>query len=82
MKQHFFGRLAVLFVLGASVLVVLTYYVIYWGLDEKDNILDIHDAYYHYKFIETWGDFSDTTKIQKELSMSLIIILRFLLTEK
>ena len=67
MKLHFFGRRAVLFILAASVLVVLTYYVVYWGLEEKDNILDAHDAYYHYKFIETWDNFSDTTKIQKEL---------------
>tara|TARA_Y100001960_G_scaffold218985_1_gene228862 strand:+ start:892 stop:2280 length:1389 start_codon:yes stop_codon:yes gene_type:complete len=67
MKQHFFGRLAMLFVLSASLLVVLTYNVIYWGVEDKDNILDAHDAYYHYKFIETWGDFSDTTKIKEEL---------------
>jgi len=67
MKQHFFGRLAVLFVLAASILVVLTYSVVYWGLEDKDNILDAHDAYYHYKFIETWGSFSDTTSIHKEL---------------
>ena len=67
MKQHFFGRLAVLFIASASILVVLTYNVIYWGVEDKDNILDAHDAYYHYKFIETWGDLSDTTKIKKEL---------------
>jgi len=68
MKQHFFGRLAVLFILAASVLVVLTYYVVNWAVADKDNILDAHDAYYHYKFIETWGDFSDTTQIRDELS--------------
>ena len=67
MRQHFFGRLAVLFVLSASLLVVLTYYVINWAVVDKDDVLDLHDAYYHYKFIETWGDFSDTTAIQKEL---------------
>ena len=67
MRQHFFGRLAVLFVLSASLLVVLTYYVINWSVVDKDDVLDLHDAYYHYKFIETWGDMSDTTKIQEEL---------------
>ena len=68
MKQHFFGRLGVLFILAASVLVILTYYVVNWAVADKDNILDAHDAYYHYKFIETWGDFSDTTQIRDELS--------------
>ena len=68
MKQRFFGRLAMLFVLAASILVVLTYYVINWAVADKDNILDAHDAYYHYKFIETWDDFSDTTAIRKELN--------------
>ena len=53
MKQRFFGRLAMLFVVAASILVVLTYYVINWAVADKDNILDAHDAYYHYKFIET-----------------------------
>ena len=73
MQKYFFGRLAVLFVLAASVLVVLTYYIFNWAVVDKDNILDVHDAYYHYKFIETWGDFSDTTQIREELQNLRII---------
>ena len=66
-KQHIFGRFALLFLVAGTVLVVLTYYVSNWAVADKDNILDVHDAYYHYKFIETWGDFSDTTQIREEL---------------
>ncbi|MBI44890.1 MAG: hypothetical protein CMG66_01845 [Candidatus Marinimicrobia bacterium] len=63
-----FGRLGILFACAAFVLVFLTYYVFNSGVADKDNILDMYDAYYHYKFVETWGDFSDTTSIRKELN--------------
>ena len=67
-KQHIFGRFALLFLVAGTVLVVLTYYVSNWAVSDKDNILDMHDAYYHYKFVESWKDFSDTTQIRKELN--------------
>ena len=66
-KKHIFGRLAFLFGAAALILVILTYYVLNWSVQDKDTILDIHDLYYHYKFIESWDDFSDTVKIRKEL---------------
>ena len=62
-----FGRLGVLFAVAASVLVLGTYYIINWAVAEKDNILDAHDAYYHYQFVQSWGDVLDTTQIKKEL---------------
>ena len=43
-----------------------TYYI-NWAVAEKDNILDAHDAYYHYQFVQSWGDVLDTTQIKKEL---------------
>ena len=62
-----FGRLGILFALAASVLVLGTYYLINWAVADKDNILDVHDAYYHYQFVQNWGDMPDTVKIKKEL---------------
>ena len=62
-----FGRLGVLFAVAASVLVFGTYYIVNWAVAEKDNILDAHDAYYHYQFVQSWGDVLDTTQIKKEL---------------
>ena len=62
-----FGRLGILFFLAAFLLVFLTYYVINWAVTDKDNILDVHDAYYHYQFVQSWGDFPDTNQIQQEL---------------
>ena len=62
-----FGRLGILFALAASILVLGTYYLINWAVADKDNILDVHDAYYHYQFVQNWGDVPDTLKIKKEL---------------
>ena len=66
-KKHIFGRLGLLFAVAAFILVLLTYYVINWAVTDKDNILDVHDAYYHYRFVQSWGDFPDTNQIKKEL---------------
>jgi signal transduction histidine kinase len=66
-KKHVFSRLALLFAVATSVLVVSTYYVINWAAADKDNIFDMQDAYYHYKLIESWGEFSDTATIRLEL---------------
>ena len=66
-KQHIFGRLALLFAVAGLVLVVITYYVVNWAVADKDTILDIHDLYYHYKFVDSWDDFSDTSSIRSEL---------------
>ena len=62
-----FGRLGVLFAVAASVLVLGTYYIVNWAVAEKDNILDAHDAYYHYQFVQSWGNAPDTIQIKKEL---------------
>ena len=56
-----------LFGVAAFILVVLTYYVLNWAVQDKDTIFDIHDLYYHYKFIDSWGDLSDTITIREEL---------------
>ena len=66
-KKHIFGRLGLLFAIAAFILVLLTYYVINWAVTDKDNILDVHDAYYHYRFVQSWGDKPDTNQIKKEL---------------
>ena len=66
-KKHIFGRLGLLFAIAAFVLVFLTYYIINWAVADKDNILDVHDAYYHYQFVQSWGPEIDTTAIKKEL---------------
>jgi len=66
-KKHIFGRLGLLFAIAAFILVFLTYYVINWAVADKDNILDVHDAYYHYKFVRSWGNVLDTGAIKQEL---------------
>ena len=66
-KKHVFGRLALLFALAATVLVILSYYIFNWAVDDKDTILDIHDLYYHYKFVDSWDNLSDTSNIREEL---------------
>ena len=67
-KKHIYGRLALLFGLAAAILVSLTYYVLfYWAVFDKDNILDVHDAYFHYKFVDSWGSSLDTVAIGQEL---------------
>ena len=63
-----FGRLALLFALAATVLVILSYYIFNWAVEDKDTILDIHDLYYHYKFVDSWDDLSDTASIREELN--------------
>ena len=65
---YVFGRLGLLFAIAAFILVFLTYYIIHWALGDKDNILDVHDAYYHYQFVQSWGDPLDTNHIKKELN--------------
>jgi signal transduction histidine kinase len=62
-----FGRLGILFSVAAFFLVFVTYYVINWAVTDKDNILDVHDAYYHYRFVQSWGDQPDTNQIKDEL---------------
>ena len=66
-KERIFGRLGLLFAFAAFILVCLTYYVINWSVADKDNILDVHDAYYHYQFVRSWGSDLDTNHIQQEL---------------
>ena len=63
-----FGRLGILFFLAAFLLVFLTYYTVNWAVTDKDNILDVHDAYYHYQFVQSWGDALDTNAIAQELT--------------
>ena len=66
-KKHIFGRLGLLFAVAAFILVFLTNYVINWAVTDKDNILDVHDAYYHYQFVQSWSDTPDTNQIKREL---------------
>ena len=62
-----FGRLGLLFALASFILVGLTYYSINWAVVDKDDMLDIHDLYYHYTFVDSWNDFQDTLQIKHDL---------------
>ena len=62
-----FGRLGLLFFMAAFVLVLLTYYLFNWAVIDKDNILDAHDLYYHYKLVDSWGSVKDTAQISTDL---------------
>ena len=62
-----FGRLGILFFVAGFVLLFSAYYVFNWSFTESDNILDAHDAYYHYKLVNSWGSPPDTSLLKQEL---------------
>ena len=53
-----------------------------WAVQDKDTIFDIHDLYYHYKFVESWEDLSDTLQIRKELENLQIAAKIYYITEQ
>ena len=63
-----FGRIGVLFILAALVLVLFTYYVTDWGYTGRDNILDAHDAYLYNKLVSSWGSPPRLLALEKELN--------------
>jgi len=63
-----FGKIGILFSIAAFVLLVSAYYVFSLSFTESDNILDAHDAYYHYKLVSSWGNPPDKIKLAEELS--------------
>ena len=63
-----FGKIGILFSIAAFVLLVSAYYVFSLSFTESDNILDAHDAYYHYKLISSWGTPPDKIKLANELA--------------
>ena len=54
-----------IFIIGTVLLVWATYSIVNSDVLERDNILDAHDAYNHFKLVDSWGN--DTTIIRKEL---------------
>jgi signal transduction histidine kinase len=63
-----FGRIGVLFVLAALVLVLFTYYITDWGYTGRDNVLDAHDAYLYNNLVNSWGTPPRLHALEKELN--------------
>ena len=62
-----FGKIGMLFSLAALILLISAYYVFNLSFTESDNILDAHDAYYHYKLVNSWGVPPDSSLLKDEL---------------
>ena len=62
-----FGKIGILFSIAAFILLVSAYYVFSLSFTESDNILDAHDAYYHYKLVSSWGTPPNHSLLEDEL---------------
>ena len=67
-KQSIFAKIGLLFFSATLALIVSAYYFFDWSVAPSDNILDAHDAYYHYKLIDSWGTPPDTLALLPELN--------------
>ena len=50
-----YGRIGILFVFAAFILVLVTYFFTDWRYTGRDDILDAHDAYLYHKMVDSWG---------------------------
>ena len=50
-----YGKIGVLFVFAAFILVLVTYFFTDWRYTGRDDILDAHDAYLYNKMVDSWG---------------------------
>ncbi len=66
-KQRIFAKIGLLFLFATAAIILSAYYFFDWSAAPTDNILDAHDAYYHYKLIDSWGSPPDTSFLSKEL---------------
>ena len=66
-KKRIFAKIGLLFLFASFVLLVSAYYVFNLSFTESDNILDAHDAYHHYKLVDSWGLPPDSTLLKDEL---------------
>jgi len=68
-NKHVFAKIGLLFFSASLCIVFSSYYIsINWTNLEKDNILDAHEAFFLYKFVESLGNSPDTALISQELN--------------
>ena len=68
-KKHVFAKIGLLFFAASLCVVFSSYYLsINWINLEKDDILDAQEAFFLYKFVESWGSTPDTSLIANELN--------------
>jgi len=68
-KKHVFAKIGLLFFAASLCVVFSSYYLsINWINLEKDDILDAQEAFFLYKFVESWGVNPDTSLIANELN--------------
>ena len=68
-KKHVFAKIGLLLFAASLGVVFSTYYLsINWINLEKDDILDAQEAFFLYKFVESWGTSPDTSLIAHELN--------------
>jgi hypothetical protein len=67
-KKKIYRKIALLFLVATLTLVFSSYYVINWSFETKDTILDVHDAYFHIKLVQSWGSLDDTLSLEQELN--------------
>ena len=68
-KKHVFVKIGLLFFAASLCVVFSSYYLsINWINLEKDDILDAQEAFFLYKFVESWGENPDTSLIARELN--------------
>ena len=68
-KKHVFAKIGLLFFAASLCVVFSSYYIsINWTNLEKDDILDAQEAFFLYKFVESWGESPDTSLIARELN--------------
>jgi len=66
-KKRIFAKIGLFFLSATVALIVSAYYFFDWSVAPSDNILDAHDAYYHYKLIDSWGSPPDTSLLSQEV---------------
>ena len=68
-KKHVFAKIGLLFFAASLCVVFSSYYLsINWINLEKDDIIDAQEAFFLYKFVESWGENIDTSLIAQELN--------------
>ena len=62
-----YGRIGILFVFAAFLLVLVTYFFTDWRYTGRDDILDAHDAYLYNKMVDSWGSPPNLNYAKNEL---------------
>lgn len=62
-----FGKIGILFVFAAFVLILVTYFFTDWRYTGRDDILDAHDAYLYSKMVDSWGSPPNLNYVKNEL---------------